>query len=298
MPDNEVSGVSLFRVSDIKWLEFLSQLVNDKSVDQPCPGKRIWMLLTRSIQKLIENSVRDNNIQDENKSKIIIALNKILNQRNFYKVQDFTGFELSYEVKNLLRRKRKELSVSDIQRLNRLLLETAYPLGIVKSQLSSSLEDYLETIYHIVQQKQAARAKDIADQMAVNSSSVTGALQSLAAKGLVNYAPYDIITLTVDGNRVAMDVIRRHEALQCFLEKVLSVESKEAEEAACKMEHDISPKILERLVQFLDFVDNCPIGGARWSESKGFICKHKEVFGDCEKCKEEFDKQRSTTDVE
>jgi DtxR family Mn-dependent transcriptional regulator len=164
--------------------------------------------------------------------------------------------------------------------------------------LSSSLEDYLEAIYHIVEQKQAARAKDIADRMAVNSSSVTGALQSLATKGLVNYAPYDIITLTDDGKRVARDVIRRHEALHHFLVKVLSVESKEAEEAACKMEHDISPKILERLIQFVDFIDNCLIGGTNWSESQGFICKHKEVFGDCEKCKEEFDKQWKTKDDE
>jgi len=157
--------------------------------------------------------------------------------------------------------------------------------------LSSSLEDYLEAIYHIVKQKQAARAKDIADRLAVNSSSVTGALQSLAAKGLVNYAPYDIITLTDDGERTAKDVIRRHEALHHFLTKALSIESKEAEEAACKMEHDISHRILERLIQFVDFIDNCPVGGARWSESQGFICKHKEVFGDCDKCKEEFDKQ-------
>jgi len=166
------------------------------------------------------------------------------------------------------------------------------------NRLSSSLEDYLEAIYHIVKQKQAARAKDIADRMAVNSSSVTGALQSLAAKGLVNYAPYDIITLTDDGKHVARDVIRRHEALHHFLVKVLSVESNEAEEAACKMEHDISPKILERLIQFVDFVENCPVGGARWTESQGFICKHKEIFGDCEKCKEEFDKQWRTSNVE
>lgn len=69
--------------------------------------------------------------------------------------------------------------------------------------LSESLEDYLEAIYHIVSQKQAARATDISKRLNVNPSSVTGALRSLADKGLVNYAPYDIVTLTAEGSVAA-----------------------------------------------------------------------------------------------
>ena len=65
--------------------------------------------------------------------------------------------------------------------------------------LSSNMEDYLEAIFHISSEKQAARAKDIADRLKVNKSSVTGALRSLSEKGYVNYAPYDIITLTGKG---------------------------------------------------------------------------------------------------
>ena len=52
--------------------------------------------------------------------------------------------------------------------------------------LSSNMEDYLEAIFHISKEKQAARAKDIADRLMVNKSSVTGALRSLSEKGLVN----------------------------------------------------------------------------------------------------------------
>ena len=70
--------------------------------------------------------------------------------------------------------------------------------------LSSNMEDYLEAIYHISSEKQAARAKDISDRLKVNKSSVTGALRSLSEKGLVNYAPYDIITLTAVGEQVAV----------------------------------------------------------------------------------------------
>ena len=80
--------------------------------------------------------------------------------------------------------------------------------------LSESLEDYLEAIFHIESKKQAARAKDIAQRLNVKNSSVTGALHSLSEKGLINYAPYDLITLTPKGKTVANGVVRRHEALE------------------------------------------------------------------------------------
>ena len=107
--------------------------------------------------------------------------------------------------------------------------------------LSASLEDYLEAIFHIVAEKHAARAKDIGKRMRVSRSSVTGALHTLAGKGLVNYAPYDLITLTKKGEAAAQDVVRRHEVLREFFVRVLAVDADDADEAACKMEHAVPP---------------------------------------------------------
>jgi len=129
---------------------------------------------------------------------------------------------------------------------------------ITKEVLSSSLEDYLEAIFHIVAQKQAARGKDIAQRLGVNNSSVTGALRVLAEKGLINYAPYDIITLTAEGKRVAKNIIQRHKALHDFFVKVLFVDGEIAERAACNMEHAVPPEILWRLTEFLKFIERCP----------------------------------------
>lgn len=128
-------------------------------------------------------------------------------------------------------------------------------------ELSASMEDYLEAIFHIVREKQAARAKDIAKSLNVNNSSVTGALRSLSEKGFINYAPYDVITLTPKGLLHAEDVVRRHEALMDFFTKVLCVEQSEASDAACKMEHAVSRNIIERLIRFVEFIDICPRGG-------------------------------------
>jgi DtxR family Mn-dependent transcriptional regulator len=134
--------------------------------------------------------------------------------------------------------------------------------------LSSNMEDYLEAIYHISSEKQAARAKDISDRLNVNKSSVTGALRSLSEKGLVNYAPYDIITLTAEGEQVAKEVVRRHETLKDFFMKILLLDEDEAEEASCKIEHTISNKIIDRVISFVEFMEICPRGGKEWL--KGF----------------------------
>ncbi|HUX12304.1 MAG TPA: metal-dependent transcriptional regulator [Spirochaetia bacterium] len=119
------------------------------------------------------------------------------------------------------------------------------------AHLSASQEDYLEAIYHISERKQAARAKDISTRLGVNNSSVTGALHALAQKGLVNYEPYDIVTLTDQGYAAAQQVVRRHEVLREFLVQVLDVAPEEAEESACKLEHAVSDTVLEKLVRFM-----------------------------------------------
>jgi len=150
--------------------------------------------------------------------------------------------------------------------------------------LTASLEDYLEAIYHIIADKQAVRPKDIARRLKVSNSSVTGALRSLAEKKLINYAPYDVITLTVDGKTAAKDVIRRHEVLRDFFIKVLAVDEEDADKAACQMEHSITKVILERFIQFAEFVEVCPRGGAKWIAGFSHHCDYGDTEENCEKC--------------
>ena len=150
-------------------------------------------------------------------------------------------------------------------------------------ELTASLEDYLEAIFHLVGEKQVARARDIAKRLKVNRSSVTGALQSLAQKGLVNYEPYEVITLTRKGTAAAQGVVRRHEVLRDFLVEILAVNEAKADEAACRMEHAIPLSILERLIQFVEFVEVCPRGGAKWIRGFAYHCEHGNTE-DCERC--------------
>lgn len=140
--------------------------------------------------------------------------------------------------------------------------------------LSASLEDYLEAIYLIIKEKKAVRAKDIAKRLGVSNASVTGALRTLSKRGLIHYAPYDVISLTEKGNAVAADIVKRHEILKEFFVKALAVSEELADEAACKMEHGIPQEIIERFVHFIKLLESCPLS------RKGLLDDKKKQF-DC-----------------
>ncbi len=140
------------------------------------------------------------------------------------------------------------------------------------TKVSASLEDYLEAIYHTVEAKGAARAKDIVMRLGVHNSSVTQALKSLSEKELVNYAPYDTVTLTDAGEDIALDVVHRHTTLRDFLVKVLGMEAQEADEGACRLEHAASGEVIARLVKFVKYFETCPANDIHWDEEVGYFC--------------------------
>ncbi len=148
-------------------------------------------------------------------------------------------------------------------------------------KLTASQEDYLEAIYQISLEKMAARAKDISTHLNVRASSVTGALRTLGSMGLINYAPYDLITLTDEGRVVAEDIVHRHNALKNFLVEVLGIEDKEADETACKMEHSVPKSIVERLIKYAEYVENCPKGTITWDSGFGYYCNEECVKEKC-----------------
>ena len=153
--------------------------------------------------------------------------------------------------------------------------------------LSESLEDYLETIFLLIRDRAVARSRDIAERMKVSRPSVTGALQALAERALVNYEPYGYVTLTPAGAAAAQKVLRRHEVLKDFLVKVLAIDAAEADANACRMEHAVSKGVVDRLVEFAEFVETCPRAGAKWVHGFGYRCKESAAAperGSCVRC--------------
>ncbi len=143
--------------------------------------------------------------------------------------------------------------------------------------VSAKLEDYLEAILSLSQERGAARVRDIAERVGVHKSTVTAALKALGAQGLVNYAPYELVTLTAEGARVASDVTRRHSIIRHFLEDVLQVEHTVAEETACRMEHVMDELVLQRLGLFAEFMSASPAIKSDWEKRfTAFVRKHDQ----------------------
>ncbi len=125
-----------------------------------------------------------------------------------------------------------------------------------KKKISASLEDYLETIYEIIEEKQGVKAIEISRRLKVGRSSVTEALKNLAEKKLVNYGRYDVISLTPAGERAAREIQFKHQVLYDFLVNILGVNEDEAQNNACRLEHVISENVLKRLILFIEFNKN------------------------------------------
>jgi len=132
------------------------------------------------------------------------------------------------------------------------------------SSLSPALEDYLEAISAVSEGDGVARVRDIAKRLSVRQSSVTAALRSLSEKGLVNYSPYEVITLTDEGEKIARSVRRRHRIIRDFLTNILLIDDATAEANACRMEHTMDKDVLRRLSRFAEFVRESPRTGDDW----------------------------------
>lgn len=121
------------------------------------------------------------------------------------------------------------------------------------TNLTASLENYLEAILSIYDEQQTIKANAIAKRLSVSKASVTEALRALRDKGFINYAPYENITLTPTGVDRAQKISQKHEVLFSFLNTILGIEEKEALDTACKIEHVISENVLDKFVAFIEF---------------------------------------------
>lgn len=122
--------------------------------------------------------------------------------------------------------------------------------------LTPNMEMYLKTIFEIAGDGGQPRVKLIAQRLGVTMPSVTGAIENLQSKGLVEHTPYGDVKLTTKGRRVARQVKDRNDLIYRFLRDVLKLPAATASRDACVLEHVVSPKTLDRMSSFLQFTES------------------------------------------
>ena len=125
-------------------------------------------------------------------------------------------------------------------------------------KLSKSLEDYLEAIYVVGQDKKIVRVKDLIKMLDVKTASVIGALKKLEERGLVEHEHYGYIELTPQGEKRAVRIYEKHTVLQSFLTEFLKVNKETAEKDACLLEHCISDETFSKIIQLIRLVEASP----------------------------------------
>jgi DtxR family Mn-dependent transcriptional regulator len=125
---------------------------------------------------------------------------------------------------------------------------------------SSSEEDYLKAIYSLSIKGDTISTNDIARSLSMKASSVTDMLKKLADKKWVNYIKYKGVSLSKEGEMIALLIIRKHRLWETFLVNQLNFKWDQVHEIAEQLEHIDSIELINRLDKHLGFPKFDPHG--------------------------------------
>jgi len=115
--------------------------------------------------------------------------------------------------------------------------------------LTISIQDYLKNIYELTENGRNASTNALAQKLNIKPASVTGMVQKLASAkpALVEYQKHQGVTLTKEGKKAALEVIRHHRLLEAWLVQTLGYSWVEVHEEAERLEHVISEDFERRI---------------------------------------------------
>ena len=125
---------------------------------------------------------------------------------------------------------------------------------------SERVEEYLEAISKRQKTEMPVSTSSLATDLGVSLPAVTDMIRRLETEGLINYEHNKGVSLTAKGSRAALTTIRRHRLWERFLTDILGLRWDKVHDAACRLEHAISPDMEESLASLLGYVDTCPHG--------------------------------------
>jgi DtxR family transcriptional regulator, Mn-dependent transcriptional regulator len=133
-------------------------------------------------------------------------------------------------------------------------------MGHTEPSRTSAIEDYAKAIYALERRHGAATTTALAERLGVTAGSASGMVKRLDELGLVEHRPYHGVSLTKDGRRVALEVMRHHRLLELYLVKSLGVPWDRVHEEAEVLEHVLSEELEELIAAKLGDPTHDPHG--------------------------------------
>ena len=116
-----------------------------------------------------------------------------------------------------------------------------------------SEENYIKAIFHLQEESGTVTTNALAEKLETKAASITDMMKKLSAKKLLHYKPYYGFTLSAEGKKAALFIIRRHRLWEYFLSQKLGFEWEEVHSLAEELEHVSNKKLIDRLDEFLGF---------------------------------------------
>ena len=118
---------------------------------------------------------------------------------------------------------------------------------------TETVENYIKALYALCRESPSGEAGVVrlAQELGVTKGTATSMIKRLSLARLVKAEPYSGIVLTAKGNKIALDVLRRHRVIETFLVRTLKLDWADVHEEAERLEHALSARILDRLDEFL-----------------------------------------------
>lgn len=120
-----------------------------------------------------------------------------------------------------------------------------------------SMEDHIEIIYSLIEQKGYARVSDIAEALSVLPSSVTKMVQKLDKDGYLIYERYRGLVLTPRGQKLGKRLLERHSLLEQFL-RLISVDEERIYGDVEGIEHHLSWNSIDRIADLVQLLEESP----------------------------------------
>ena len=131
---------------------------------------------------------------------------------------------------------------------------------MARATLSDAIQDYLREIYKLGASSDRVTTTALARGMGVSPASASSMVKKLAALSLVVHAPYRGVTLTPEGEQVALEVIRHHRLLELYLAETLGIHVDEVHDEADRLEHVLSEELEARIDEQLGYPTHDPHG--------------------------------------
>ncbi len=151
-------------------------------------------------------------------------------------------------------------------------MPTFSPFGGSPRNISTSLEQYVEAIAHLLTQGKVCSISGIAAEVQVSRPATSRAIRELSDQQIVKHESYGYVDLTAKGQSIADRLTARHEAIYRFMAEVLTFDSEWADQEACRLEHQLDDELVARMAELTDFFESDRPCAEAWRERlTGFL---------------------------